>query len=239
MPPDHADREAVLRAALRQSRWNLALASLLLLSFGGAAAWLAYAVERGVLVREDRVMAEAKGRLAAHRGAIVAEAGDLAAETLPPVTDAFVQQAGQDLPAYLDVLGREGQVLTENLGALLRRKALVHYHEYLARHRAVLREEFPQLSEREALGRLEASFERALDRVLDRYLVDEFGAVTRRLGTAWRAIPPAPPPGPGDPPLPRQLLDAAGDWAELQLTDARAVTARPAAPKHQEQPREE
>jgi hypothetical protein len=224
--PYRADRqEEILRAALRQSRLSLGLSALLFLGFVGGMAYAYYAAEKGLAGEEDRVVKAARERLARHMDDIVAEAGDLAAETAPPVADAFYERLQADLPAYARAVDTQGQELIDSLEESLTRKAKAHSRKFLDRNRKVLEEEFPEVTDRSLIDRMLGEFERVFDGLGRRYYAREFRAEAEGALKAWRAIPPAPRPKPGQPSLGEQLVDSLGDWADRELTQP-----RPAAP---------
>jgi hypothetical protein len=172
----------------------------------------------------DRYFEVARERLAEHSEVVEQELMALASETVAPIGDAVYDQARRDFPKYVDVLEREGDVFLENVEQIFLRQVKDQYHTYLAVHREVLRQEFPQNASDENVDRVMREFEQTFDRIVERYYLDEFRREAKETGKLWTAIQPFPLPGPNEPSLQEQLADYSSDWTMLALVEPDVAT---------------
>jgi hypothetical protein len=172
-----------------------------------------------------RYTAVAKERLAEHSDVILAEVGDLTAETAPVLGKAFYNQAREDYKLYLTALEREGNTYLTNVETILVAEAKDQYGEFLRRHRQVLREEFPDHASDENVEKVLAEFEHTLDRLIERYYLDEFRRESQRTVALWKNIEPVELPRPDEPSLEEQLADYSADWAVLAASENSPVPA--------------
>lgn len=215
-PPD----PSALRAALSQTRANIAILTVVLLVLVAGGAYLAFGVNYREAVQPDRYTDALRKQFADDVDNVVADAGDVAAEVGPRVTDVFYEQFKADAPEYARTLDTQGDALAEHLNATLDRKVRDRVRRTAERYRAVLKEELPEVTDPAAHDRIVADFERMLNALGRRYYVDDFKARLKETREAWRAVPPAES-RPGDPPLEDRLATAAQDWVRARLTEER------------------
>jgi hypothetical protein len=128
----------------------------------------------------------AKARLAEHSDEILAEVGDVTAETAPVIGKALYDQSQEDYKLYLTALEREGKTYLANVEEILVAEAQDQYGEFLRRHRQVLREEFPDQASDENVEQVLAEFDQTFDRLIERYYLDEFRRESQRTVALWK-----------------------------------------------------
>jgi hypothetical protein len=167
----------------------------------------------------DQYMEIARERLAEHSDVVEQELMTLASDAVPPISDAVYEQARRDFPKYVAVLEKEGDVFLKNVEQIFLRQVQDQYRNYLATHRNVLRQEFPEHASEENVDRVMKEFQQTLNRIIERYYVDEFRSEAERTRTLWVAIEPLPFPGPNEPSLEEQLADYSSDWTMVAVAD--------------------
>jgi hypothetical protein len=161
----------------------------------------------------------AKARLAEHSDVILAEIGDVTAETAPVLGKALYDQSQEDYQLYLTALEREGDTYLANVEQMLVAEAQDQYGEFLRRHRQVLREEFPDHASDKNVEQVLAEFDQTFDRLIERYYLDEFRRESERTVALWKNIEPVELPQADEPSLEEQLADYTADWAILAAAE--------------------
>jgi hypothetical protein len=187
----NAHQKALLRQALTRARCNLALVALLLTAAVGLGLHLFCAGPHLLAAEQQGLLDAAREELSAHANELIEEAGDLAEESLPPLSEALAAQLSKDAPAFMRALETEGDQLAQELAAHLQKQVDARYRPYLARQRAILHQEFPGITDPKELERLAGALEQAVDRLAQRYYVEEYRKQVGRFVTLWKAIPPA------------------------------------------------
>jgi hypothetical protein len=216
-----------LRKALRLARINLALIALMLLAFVAGVCYAVWFVEHRLQQKEEQTLAAVRARLARDMRPISEELGDLAAEVGPPVAVAFYERLKGDVPAYVHTVDAQSKELTEHVAAAVRRDVRAQYHAARGRYRAILQEEFPEVTDPARLDAMMARFEAVFNRLVQRYYVEQFRDLLTAAIRHWNAIPPAAPPKPGERPLGDQLAEDVTAWVRLKLVERGAPTAAP------------
>lgn len=215
--PDGSDREQNALGALSVTN---VLLGLLCILFAGAFVYLQWVASPDIDPDAAAAYTEtAQDRLAKHADAIQEEVTALAAETLPPLTEAVYASARRDFPKYLTALERQGDVYLTNVEQILTDKLRGQYHEYLAEHRKVLQEEFPNHADEENIDQVMQEFEKTFDRLAERYYLDEFRGNAEQTQKLWAKFEPLPLPGPNEPSLEEQLADYTADWTVIALAE--------------------
>lgn len=228
-------RFEALHQALRQTRWNLALAALLLLGFVGGLVYLGYFIENKLQDRQEQILHEVRGQFLENVQPIMEKAGEEAVtEAAQPVADRFYDQFRADLPAYLLAMDRQGKKLTDRLSARMQQRVQAQYHASLVHYRAMLQKEFPEITDKATLDRMMNGFEHAFHRLIQRYYVDDFRKVTDETARLWKAVPPAPTPAGGVRKLEDELVKDLKDWLRYSIENSPAprkphVSLHPAA----------
>ena len=193
----------------------------LILAFGGAYLY-AKSVDRPMPDAEqmEPYLAEARERFEKHADELGEETAQLARELLPPVSDAIYSRAQKDYPHYIAVLETQGDEFLSNMEQMFIAKVKGNYREYLRAHRRVIQEEFPEYASDENVELLLKDFEQTLDRLIERYYLDEFRRESSRTAALWKELTPLERPGPNELPLDDQLVDYVADWTVLAVADS-------------------
>lgn len=160
-------------------------------------------------------VAEARERLDQHSEVIEAELSEVVSRITPPIQEAIARQAKEDSAAYLNALEAEGEQYLSNLEDIFLARVRANHKEVLQAHVNVLREEFPEHVNDENVERVLTEFEKAFDRVAERYYVEEFRRATQRTVALWERVETLEPRQPDQPPLEDRLADAVVDWMAL------------------------
>jgi hypothetical protein len=218
-PVDDPDR-APLTSTVYQDRINLILLWAILGALAGGALYLFVIADYREIFPEEKYEQALRQKLGADFN-VTAEAGDLAAEVVPPVAGAFFREVREAAPEYLAVLHQQGDVLADHLIDYLQKKAPETYRHAVARCRKVLRQELPDLTDEE-VEHIVAGTEQLFNKLTQRYYVEQLRTELQRSRTLWEAIPPAPT-GPGQPPLEERLEQAVETWVRAQIVGRAAA----------------
>jgi hypothetical protein len=216
-----------LRKALRQARINLALIALMLLAFVAGVCYAVWFVEHRLQQKEEQTLAAVRERLGKDMGPLSKELTDLAGEVGPPVAVAFYERLKADVPAYVHTVDEQSKELTEHVQSAVRRDVQAQYHAARGRYRAILRAEFPQVTDPARLDAMMARFELVFNRLIQRYYVDQFRELLTTAIRHWNAIPPADAPKPGEKPLADQLAEDMTAWLRLKMVERGGAAAAP------------
>jgi hypothetical protein len=236
MPPDPVQRPTepntqqmeVLRQALAQARCNLVIVCLMLAGVVAAGLYAYFAGGRWVESEEKRLMDATRKEVESHSETLVKEAGELAADSLPPFLEAFAVQMAEDLPSHLPALDHQANHLSADLTAHLKQKVKEQAHRQLARDRAILQEEFPEITDPKQLDQMMAALQHAVEQLAEHSYVEEFHNQAERMTRIWDSIEPAKPMQGGDRALERELVHSAQDWLLLKIRESEAAQ-QPAA----------
>lgn len=202
---------------------------LLIVSIGAVATYARFFYEPRVNPEYAQQLSGAIGeRLQANAPKIEQEVVDLSQEAWPIVKSALVERARSDYPLYARALEKEGTEYFNNVEQAFVAKVKARYHDYLMRHRDILKAEFPEHATRENVERILAAFEATFDELVERYYIDQFRHEADRTQELWAAIPPAREPESDEPPLEKQLGDTTREWV-VSLLRAPPVPPPPPA----------
>ncbi len=191
---------------------NAILLSMILL-IAGAAIYMRYYYQPRVDPQYvEALMAEVSRRFESHSNVVEDELASVGRDVVPIVKRAFVERAREDYSLWAQTLEREGSEYFNNVEAAFVAKVKARYHEYLQRHREILRSEFPEHATRENVEQILASFEATFDELVERYYLDQFRHEASRTERLWKSIPPARAPRPDEPALEQQLADTTRLW---------------------------
>jgi hypothetical protein len=225
--PPAASQAEELRKALRQARINLALIALMLLAFVAGVCYAVWFAERRLRQKEEQTLAAVRQRLARDMRPITEELGDLAGEVGPPVAVAFYERLKADVPAYVHTVDEQSKELTEHVQSAVRRDVQARYRAARGRYRAILQEEFPEVTDPAQLDAMMARFEAVFNRLIQRYYVDQLRDLLKDVIRRWNAIPPAEAPKPGEKPLADQLAEDVAAWLRLKVVERGGAAAGP------------
>ena len=214
-----------LRKALRQARINLALSALMLLAFVAGTVYAVWFAEHRLQQKEEQTLAAIRARLARDMRPLSQELADLAGEVGPPVAVAFYERLKADVPAYVHTVDEQSKELTEHVQSAVRRDVQAQYRAARGRYRAILQEEFPEVTDPAQLDGMMARFETVFNRLIQRYYVEQFRDLLTAAIRRWNAIPPAAAPKPGERPLADQLAEDVTAWLRLKMVERGAAAA--------------
>jgi hypothetical protein len=212
-PPDPAEW------LLRLTRWNLALAVLLLMGYATLIAWGVFFFRFDAKRREEQVLAAVKQRLLQDIGPLAEEVGKPPSNGPPPLLAALVEQIEQDLPALAQTVEQNGREVADHLEATIRKDLEARYQAQRGKFRAILQKEFPEVTDPAVLDRMTDQFEDAFARLIRRYHVQEYRRRIERTVQLWQAIPPAPAPPGGTKALLAQLETEVKQWVRIKVMD--------------------
>lgn len=218
-PPAAADRQlALLDQALRQTRWNLGLSVLLLLGYLAAVAYTVYFVQYGARKKEEQALAAVRQRLVQDIKPLTEEVGDMAADVTPPVANAFFNQLAEDLPNLTSEAEQQGQHLADHLEATLEEGLMARYRAERPKYEAVLRKEFPEITDQATYDNMMNQFEAAYRKLIRRYHLKEYRRRVAQTAKLWKEIPPASRDDTKA--LATHLSDDLRQWVRIKLVES-------------------
>lgn len=217
LPPTERQYE-LLNQALRQTRWNLGLALLLLAGYVAAIAWAISFATSGARQKQEQVLAAVRQRLVHDIKPITEEVGDMAADLTPPVAHAFFGQLAHDLPTLTRQVEQQGKELADHLEATLEKELMARYRAERPRYEAILRQQFPGITDPATYDRMMDRFEAAFRALIRRYHLKEYRARVARTAKLWQEIPPAPASSTRE--LTDQLTHDLKQWVQYKLVES-------------------
>ena len=203
----------------RFAYFNNAILLLIILVILGSWSYAMFGPKGKPPIDEEKLAAVVQQRLKEHAPEIEHEAKQVAAEILPPLSEAIVKQTREDYDRYLQTLQEQGGKLAEHSEVIFVDAVKAQYSDYLQAHRDVLAQEFPNHADKASIDKLIAQFEKVGHKMIDRFYLEDFAKQAKRTEVAWSKIQPVPEPAPGDPSLEKQLIDYGTDWSVLAFTD--------------------
>lgn len=222
--PDAARPIELLEASLRRTRWSLALAVLLLLGYAAAVASVVSFARFGARKKGDELLTAVRQQLVKDVGPLTGEAADMAASVTPPVASAFFDQVRQDLPALTRTAEKQAKKLADHLEATLQKDLEARYKAERPKYREVLKQEFPEITDRATIERMVDQFEAAFNKLIRRYHVKEYRTAVERTAKQWQEIAPASAPG-GPKALAQQFSDDLTEWLQVKVLESEAGLA--------------
>lgn len=217
---DAVDQEiGALSAALaraRSTRLGIFL-GFLIVAGGGTYAFYQLAEKFRSEENINKLGELAQQHLDENKDRYIGEVRTLVDQATPVLTKAFFEQAKQDTPKYTAALEQQREALLTNLATRLEEQITTHYQAILSRHRGIIKEQFPDLTD-EQLGRVALNLEKAAKQLVEKYYVDQMSAELDAMYQAWDRFPVADPPGPNDLPLEDQLVGYLLEIVTMKLT---------------------
>lgn len=211
--PTDAD---VLQNALWQSRVTMTLLVVMLAGLITAILYFSTATA-SLPIDESAVIARAKERLEANQEKILQEVASFVGETSSPIATTFAHQIREDLPVYARALNDQSDELIAGLEDQIRQRVRAQTDEFVAKHRNILKEEFPEITSEETREQILRDYRRTANRLLERYYLDDFAKEAKKTVSIWQKIKPIESPV-GEP-LRADLLEYVSDWLVLQAQD--------------------
>jgi hypothetical protein len=154
----------------------------------------------------NALMVSGQKRLAENSDRYRGELDKLVDYAGPAVSKAFAEQAKKDLPAFLKKADKEKDALAADLQKEFGNRLTTHYQHLLAEQENTLKEEFPTIKEEATRQRMVKNLDKAVQKLLQKYYIEELHRKIDGLVYTWDHFPEADLPGPGEPPLPDQLI---------------------------------
>jgi hypothetical protein len=217
-----------LQQALARARvYRLALL-LVAVVLVGAIVWVFYGFGKQFTEKAfaDRLAAVAQERLEKNSVLYTRELHALVDGTGPKVADAFTEQVKKDMPKYFEGMEKERDQLAAALVDQLGRRVENHYAELLVRNEKLIQDEFPAAKDPQRRERLVKNMDRAMQKLVKKYYLDEMEGQFRQLFATWDAFPPAPAPRPGDPSTEDQLIPELLDLLKYNLSHSPEVAQK-------------
>ncbi len=123
----------------------------------------------------------------------------------PELTKAFREQAEKDMPKYTAALTKEREALVESLQERLQEQLNKHYKTILENHRAIIKQEYPDLTDAQ-LGQMTINLQKAAEQLVEKYYVEEMRGALEEIFATWDSFPIADPPASTELPLEEQLV---------------------------------
>lgn len=213
-------RSDALTAALERARSTRRFIMIAFLAFVVISGWRFYALANTITSKQyqDKLLAEFQKAIEGNQDVLGKEAQHLVDGITPVVTAAFSEQAKKDLPLFMAVIDKEREALIASLPQRMQERVEGHYHQMIRRHEKLIQTEFPTVQNEEVRNRMMANTCAALDRLVQKYYVEEFKKELLAMSNTWNDFPPAPMPSAGDSPLEDQLLGELMDLVSLKLS---------------------
>jgi hypothetical protein len=181
------------QAAGRNVRMLLLLA---LVVFVAAVTFAFYDMANKFFSRDNlNVLAKAgQERLVKNQDKYMKEIQKLVEASSPVLTSAFMEQAKKDMPGFMQAAEKERDALRSSLEIKLAKKLDDRYREGIDRHEQILRQEFPEYNNDAQQARMRENIGLALDKLVQKYYVQEMNRQMNSLYNTWDSFPAADPP---------------------------------------------
>ena len=218
---------AALTAALAQAQRVRLWITLALVAFVGLTITVFYRRAEQLNSTENRArLAElAQQSLDDHADDFMRQLEALARTAGPVVTQAFYEQAKNDLPKYLQATERERDQLVKNLQERLQTKLATRFEKSLERHELLLKQEFPTAGNDEIRERMMKNVETALRKLSQQYYGDELSNQMEEFYDTWDQFPSAQRPGKGEAALDDQLIGTLLELLTVKLKSTEIAAA--------------
>jgi hypothetical protein len=173
----------------------------------------------------DKLASKAQERFEKNRDNYMREVQGLVEHAQPVITNAFVDQAKKDLPAFVQATQSERDKLVEDLQEKLNARLKAHHEQLLAKHQKILREEFPAVEDEKLHAAMMANLQVAVDSLVKKYYVEELKSELLALYGLWDEFPAVPAPTTGEPPLADQLYVSLLELLKFRLTETSPAIA--------------
>ena len=170
-------------------------------------------------VDQQAVADEIEDRLVANAETLEEEAKALAADVVPPLGEAIGEQAWNDYPRYVSSITSQDGKLYDAVEKLLKREVKNQYGDFLDDHQQVLVTALPEYDGTEEFDQTIKEFRTVLERLIERYYLDEFRQQSLKTAELWDQFEPIDPPSNDEPDLEVQLIDYIADWSVLALKE--------------------
>ncbi len=155
---------------------------------------------------------------------LFAESDKLRESAYPVLSKAFSDQIEKDMPRYSEAVLKERDILAKNLQSRLQERLETHLKVVVNRHQEILREEFPEITDKQLHTRMRNNFESIMTELVDEYYVDELGKQMQAVYQNYEDFPVAGPLEPGEDRV-QLLLGALMDLLTIRLAGRETTAA--------------
>ncbi len=203
-----AREQAALAAAASRGRAIRLLLLIALVAVAGFSAYRFYKLGDQLIndpKYHQKVLSAVETHWTENEATYTREVEKLYQESYPIVTDALVQQVKKDVPIYLKSLDKQRDELQRDLEKKLTTRLQGQYEKLMQRQQDTLRKEYPEAENPEVRERVQKNLELALNKVANKYYLEEMRTQVQGLLGLWDNFPTQPPPKGGEPSLEDQL----------------------------------
>jgi hypothetical protein len=221
--------EAVLRqtnalsAAFKRAQQVRLIAFLVLVLFVAGLGWVVVAKAKAFASEKNlEKIADIAGKhLEKNQDKYLKQMQILVDKVSPPISKAFYAQAKKDSPQLFNTIEKERQPFLDDLEGKFRGHLVRRYDHLQPRYENILKQEFPQFKDPKQQKRMQAHFQRAVQKLLDKYYVDDLRKEMEKLFVTWDNFPAADIKK-GEPPVEDQFLESLMVLLSHRLTHPQA-----------------
>jgi hypothetical protein len=193
-----ARETAELRGAVRRSRSIRVFLLLCVMGFVGVFGWLFY--KMGLEVQDksylDQLSMKAQERFAKNNDEYLKQVQLLVNNASPELSKAFMEQARQDMPKFMDAAGRERDRFLDEIQGKMEVMVNDHYDKLLEKHQDLIKREFPNVSDQVQV-RMVKNLQTAMEKLVKKYYIEELKTQINTLYQSWDEFAMADQPMPG------------------------------------------
>ena len=166
----------------------------------------------------DRLTKAGQKRVAERSDRFTQEFERLVDHTREPLTQAFSEQVRKDMPEFMKKVEKEKDTLANNLQEEFTKKVNSHYETLLKQQEETLKKEFPTIQDPAAHERMIKNIDKAVQKLVQKFYVDDFRRQIDELVYGWDHFPEAPMPKSGEQSLTDQFIPTLLQYAALRLS---------------------
>ena len=166
----------------------------------------------------DALTKAAQKRVADRSDKFTQEFERLVDHTREPLTQAFSEQVRKDTPEFMKKVEKEKDTLANNLQEEFTKKVNSHYETLLKQQEETLKKEFPTIQDPAAHERMIKNIDKAVQKLVQKFYVDDFRRQIDELVNGWDHFPEAPMPKSGEQSLTDQFIPTLLQYATLRLS---------------------
>ncbi len=225
---DELSRQALaLSDALERSKKSRRIIMVAFLAFVILAGWRFYALAITITSPDyqARLLAELQKSVSANQDIFSREAEKFVEAVTPVVTKAVSDQTSKDMPLFMKIVDDERKHLLENLPKTLTDKVEKQHHFLLMKHQKLVEDQFPSAKDPKVRDRMMENACVALDRLVQKYYVEELTKELKAMSTFWDDFPPAATAEKGEAELDQQLIGELMELVALKLSRNKSLAA--------------
>ncbi len=166
----------------------------------------------------DRLTKAGQKRVAERSDRFTQEFERLVDHTREPLTQAFSEQVRKDMPEFMEKVEKEKDTLANNLQEEFTKKVNSHYETLLKQQEETLKKEFPTIQDPAAHERMIKNIDKAVQKLVQKFYVDDFRRQIDELVYGWDHFPEAPMPKSGEQSLTDQFIPTLLQYAALRIS---------------------